>query len=68
MTQKDVALYYYVKTSLKNLHKKCHFHIIFNPFMSPLSNEKKSQSFKMFLNIISSLDWFQIILHVFIIY
>jgi hypothetical protein len=56
MTQKDVGLYYYVKTCLKNLRKNCHFHIIFNPFMSPLSNEKKIQSFKMFLNIISSLD------------
>jgi hypothetical protein len=46
MMQKDVALYYYVKTCLKNLPKKCHFQTIFNPFMSPLSNEFFLQCFK----------------------
>jgi hypothetical protein len=68
MTQKDVALYYYVKTCLKNLSKKCHFQIIFNPFMSPLNNEKNYNALKMFLNNMSSLNSFQNILHVFIIY
>jgi len=52
----------------KKSAQKMSFSYHFQSIYESLINEKNLQCFKMFLNIISSLNSFQIILHVFIIY
>jgi hypothetical protein len=65
MTQKYVVLYHYVKMCSKNLHKNISFR---NHLKVHQEKNIGYILLGMFLNILCSLNSFQIISHVFIIY